>query len=90
MKHYKTVTIPEYTKNVEDKVTCDLCGVKITTDTYEVDEVTVKHQYGHSYPEGGFGQEVEVDMCGECFESKLMPWLSSQGVTQLVERDWDW
>lgn len=89
MKHYKTVTIPEYTKNVEDKVTCDLCGAKIVEKTYEENEVTIKHRYGSNYPEGGHGKEVEVDMCDKCFKSKLMPWLSSQGV-QLIERNWDW
>lgn len=88
MKHYKTVKV-EYTKEVEENVVCDLCGKDIVEGSFEVNEVTVKHKYGHSYPEGGHGKEVEVDMCDKCFKSKLMPWLSSQGV-QLIERDWDW
>lgn len=89
MKHYRKVTIPEYTKNVEDKVTCDLCGLDIVKEAHEVNEVTIQHRYGESYPGASWGHEVEVDMCGKCFKSKLMPWLSSQGV-QLIERDWDW
>jgi hypothetical protein len=89
MKHYKTVTIPEYTKKVEDRVTCDLCGDDIVEKHHEVNEVTVSYRYGESYPEEGWGQEVKVDMCGKCFKLKLMPWLSSQGV-QLIEREWEW
>ena len=88
MKHYKTVRV-EYTKQVEEKVVCDLCGNDIAEESHEVNEVTVKHKYGESYPEASWGQEVEVDMCGECFKSKLMPWLASQGV-QLIKREWDW
>ncbi len=80
MKHLKTLQIPATTKDVVEFITCDLCGEKIATHIYEVDEVIVNHRYGESYPEAGFGKETNVDLCGQCFEEKLIPWLRSQGV----------
>lgn len=90
MKHMKTVAVPATTREVVDFVTCDLCGAKIDTrDNYEVNEVEVHHKTGSSYPEGGSGEDVSVDMCGKCFDEKLVPWLRSQGVEPRTE-EWDW
>jgi hypothetical protein len=51
--------------------------------------VYVKHRDGENYPEGGSGTEVEIDMCPECFKTKLIPWLESQGVV-VQRKDWEW
>lgn len=89
MRHMKTEPVPATTQEVEDKVTCDLCGATIKAGSYDAEEVDVRHRTGCSYPEGGIGEEVSVDMCGNCFDTKLVPWLRSQGANP-TPKDWDW
>jgi hypothetical protein len=90
MKHLKTIPIPATTREIVDHVSCDLCGTTITENyNYAVNEVEVRHKTGTSYPEGGSSEETSVDMCGKCFDEKLVPWLRSQGAEPRSE-DWDW
>ena len=89
MRHMKKVTIPGRIEDRINFVTCDLCGKKIEEKTYVVDEVEVRHKIGSSYPDGGSGEETIVDLCGDCFDTKLIPWLSSQGVKPQTN-EWDW
>lgn len=89
MKHFEEETIPAKTIKSLTKTTCDMCGQEITEGMYEVDEVEIRHKTGTNYPEGGYGEEVEVDMCGICFDEKLIPWLKSEGV-KVTSRGWDW
>jgi len=89
MKHIKTVKVPETTRQITDFVTCDLCGVEITCGNYEVDEVEISCKTGSSYPEGGCGEEIVVDMCSKCFENELIPWLKSKGV-KIETKPWEW
>lgn len=82
-----------------EELRCDLCGAKAKRQNswgdgwYDVNEtevsVTVKQREGESYPEGGSGTEYEVDICPECFRTKLVPWLISQGA-KIQEKDWDY
>lgn len=94
MKHIKTVEvpateIPATTRQWVDFVTCDLCGARlIAVGSYIVDEVEVRHRTGTRFPEGGGGEETSVDMCGRCFDEKLVPWLRSKGAEPRIE-DWD-
>ncbi|MFH1116876.1 MAG: hypothetical protein V1792_23415 [Pseudomonadota bacterium] len=85
----KRIEIPAITQNIVDFVACDICGAKISHGCYEVDEVEVRHKTGSSYPEGGSGTEVTVDMCGKCFDEKLVLWLRSIGAAPRVE-EWEW
>ena len=90
MKHLKTMPIPATTREIVDHVSCDLCGETITKDrNYAVNEVEVRHKTGTSYPEGGDGEEMSVDMCGKCFDEKLVSWLRSQGVVPRTE-SWEY
>ena len=89
MRHMKTEIVPATTREVEDKVACDLCGADINRQGYEIDEVTVKHRMGSSYPECGSGEEVITDICGQCFDKKMVPWLKSQGAEPRIEK-WRW
>lgn len=89
MEHVKTIEVPATTREVVVFVTCDLCGAKIEKQVYEVNEVEVRHKVGDSYPESGSVTETSVDMCGKCFEEKLVPWLRSQCADPRIE-DWDW
>ena len=101
MKTYEKVMEPARERLRLKERTCDLCGTKakheITGDwgagCYEVSEteltVEVRRKVGESYPEGGSGKEIEVDLCPKCFMEKLVPWLRSQGA-KIEEKDWDW
>jgi len=89
MRHMKTIHIPASERSDVDFVTCDLCKEKIEESRYEVDEVEIRRKTGVSYPESGNGIKINVDMCGKCFDEKLMPWLRSQGAEPLTD-EWDW
>lgn len=88
MKHMKTVVVPKQTRECVDFVTCDLCLAKIENKDYHLDEVEIWHKEGDNYPECGSGTEIIVDMCGKCFDEKLVPWLRTQGAVPLT-KDWD-
>lgn len=98
MKHYLKKLTPAKEITVLDNVACDLCG-KIAksgdwgSSLWEVNEteieMTVRQKDGISFPEGGHGTKYEVDICPDCFNTKLIPWLESQGCNAKRD-DWDW
>lgn len=88
MKHMKTVSVPATTREVVERVTCDLCGAPLVESHDDVEEVEIRHKSGWSSPDGGEGKEATVDMCGACFDNKLVPWLRAQGAEPVVT-DWD-
>jgi hypothetical protein len=79
---------------VHDGMTCDLCGKESHfkschtwgTTHFEVQDVTVEWESGHSYPEDRYTLTKFVDVCPDCFRTKLIPWLESQGAT-IKERE---
>ncbi len=80
MKYYKEVEVPEKTVTEIDYATCDICQNKIMEEyNYSVNEVEVCYKSGAVFHDGGYGDEVEVDMCGKCFEEKLVPWVEGFG-----------
>lgn len=101
-KVYKTEMVPakpahEHTS--VDHVTCDLCGAKgkegfwgqnkWTNGDYDIDETTVAFKSGSAYPEGGSYKSWSVDICSNCFNTKLRPWLEQQGAKfDMEESDW--
>jgi hypothetical protein len=86
----KSVEVPATTRIIEDYVSCDLCGDRMHEHgKYEIDDVEIKHRTGVQYPEGGWGEEARVDMCGKCFVSKLIPWLESEDAT-ISKKEWGW
>ena len=89
MKHTRTETVPATTRTAVYRVTCDLCGQEIQRGRRgNAEEVEVKHRTGSAYPEGGSGEEVSVDMCASCFDTKLVPWLREQGA-QVQTTEWE-
>jgi len=79
------------------ETTCDLCGAVAKrgnweSSSWEVNEVevevTVRQKDGSSYPEGGWGTELNVDICPNCFKDVLIPFLRSKGA-QIEEKAWD-
>lgn len=81
MRYTRRVTS---TRDVVDRTTCDLCGDAIVEAAYVINETTIERRLGTGYPEGGDVETVSVDMCVLCFDTKLVPWLKSQGATPLI------
>jgi hypothetical protein len=77
----RTETVPARTREVVDRTTCDLCEQEIRERCYDVDRTEVYREHGTSYPEGTNLTKRRFDVCGPCFESKLVPWLEAQGAT---------
>lgn len=91
MKHKKTITEPSYEREVVDYVTCDLCRQRLplSAGQYRIDEITVMRREGSSYPEGGSGIECEFDLCPQCWDEKLVPWMREQGGEVRIS-EWAW
>jgi len=89
MKEYQEVWVPGRTGLKVVRVICDLCKeVAPEPIRGDVAETKVALRTGTSYPEGGSGEATEFDICPDCFEKQLMPWLKSQGATPYVS-GWD-
>ena len=73
---------------------CDLCGARNTGDDwnprpYDTADTTVQWEYGTCFPDGGDKTVVSFDLCPECFDRRLIPWLREQGAEpRVVETDW--
>ncbi len=89
MRTYEKTEVTQ-TREICTCLKCDICGKEGTRvgiwncGYYEVNktelQVTVHQQDGSSYPDGsGWGTEITIDMCPECFRDKLVPWVNSQG-----------
>lgn len=89
MKHMKIVHIPAKEVQDVDKISCDLCGAEIKPKRYDAEQVTINYRSGYECPDGGSGEETEVDMCSNCFKEKLIPWFKEQGAT-IRTTDWSW
>lgn len=89
MKYYKKIEIPARSKQTLDKTTCDICRRKIENEYCSVEEVKVELKTGNVYPDGGSGENIEFDICKNCFEEKLIPWFKEQGAEPQVT-EWDW
>jgi uncharacterized protein (DUF2225 family) len=100
MRSHKTETHKKIvTKTTSTTITCDICEASITKHgkhtgingtnwaMYDFDFSTtiLKIEIGNAYPEETFGERYEIDICPDCFEEKLIPWLRSLG----VEREWE-
>jgi hypothetical protein len=94
MKTYKETPVPATTRKDFVSVTCDLCKrvskfPNFKESNFDALEIEVKMRTGNSYPEGGSGEEVSFDICPECFQKKLMPFLQAQGA-EPTQTEWDW
>ena len=84
---------PERTVSVECGVICDICKKESskfggwTFDNFGVEECTVNMRRGSNYPEGSCVTTTSFDICSDCFEDKLIPWLESHGATARKEED---
>jgi hypothetical protein len=91
MKYMKTIKVPETTRQVVEKVECDMCGEEIKPSrNYEVDAVTVQRWHGETYPEGGNTRTQSFDICPKCFVEDLMPYIASKRNMAVSESAADW
>jgi hypothetical protein len=94
---YREEVVSEYTRKVEDKIICELCGAEGQSDwgqgAFDILDTTVhmvvKGEEGSSYPEGGWKTEYWLDICPDCFKEKLVPWFEEQG-GRVREKEVDW
>jgi hypothetical protein len=95
MKIYKKTT-----KTVEEinEILCDICKAKKYRDGWgtsesmseRYDDVTIQHNITDtSYPEGGSGSTLELDICPKCFVTKILPFMESIGLDREY-KEWDW
>lgn len=94
-KRYVTKTL---TRGVLAEMTCDLCGAKSdgaswpTPSGWHKEEtevrIVVSRRHGEVYPECGTVYELDVDICSNCFVSKLILWLKEQGAEMNEEEHW--
>lgn len=69
----------------ETKTTCDFCGrdlqeVSRKSSSYDYSRIKIDAKIGSSYPEGDSRQGYRLDVCIECFETKLKPGVEALGV----------
>jgi len=67
-------------------IKCDMCG-KISNrgdgwgkHIYEEKSTTIEYDKGEIYPDGGYLEKLSIDLCPDCFEKVLIPFLKSKGV----------
>lgn len=93
MKTWKKKTVTKEETFLE-KMNCDLCGSVVlkedwSTGRFDTEETVISMKQGSSYPEGASGVETTFDICPDCFETKLIPWLEDQGA-EAQKREYDW
>jgi hypothetical protein len=90
VKHKQKLLIPAREEERTVRVTCDLCGCEIRKPPdFEVSDIEVLFRWGTCYPEAGWGEEFNIDLCPCCFRDRLVPWLRDQGAT-VEEKSWEW
>jgi hypothetical protein len=82
MEHWEERTV---TQNTLVKTTCDICGCEIKTHDggmpMKVNQVTIEHEDYKSWPDDVTGKgTLAPDICGKCFEDKILPFLRSIGL----------
>lgn len=87
----KTIREEEYVSST----TCELCGRSTKNDRdwggedANVNHATVMLEVGYGHGDGGNIQQTIVDVCPDCFKSKMLPWLASQGANPRTDEiDW--
>jgi hypothetical protein len=88
MKTYKTIQVPAREQKTVDEKFCDLCKCKIYPWSGGIDEAEVSYEREFDDENGqdlSKGKRTVVDLCGYCFNGKLIPWLESQGAQPTIE-----
>jgi hypothetical protein len=73
----------------KDRSLTPLAASEWSQGHYDVNETEISFNKGENYPEGGFGEKLEFDICPDCFMNKLVPWMKEQG-SEPRKTEWDW
>ena len=105
MRKYKEVikpAVPETTQQVFSEGSCDICG-KVSTEYdsfnscfnwseesyYHKKMVQIFLENRYNYIDSGSSQKEFFEICPDCFENKVVPFLESLGAKKYTEeRDW--
>jgi hypothetical protein len=86
MKITKNVIVPEKTISDTIGVKCDICGIEkhsVHCDWgdghYDVDKIEISRVVGTRYPGDYDVERLGFDICPDCWDAKLIPWMASQG-----------
>lgn len=88
MIHYKDVE-RRFTEKLPVAITCDICkrfhaGAGWADHSWEIAETRIQMTTGTRHADEDCSKKVSFDICPECFSSKLIPWLESQGATPTI------
>lgn len=91
MKIYEKKIIPAQEKEVCSGTVCDLCKTpdKEWNTNGNLTEIVVKHKWGNTYPDGGLGEKIDIDLCPNCFNDVLVPFLKERGA-EIKTTEWDY
>jgi hypothetical protein len=85
MKTYRKVQV-NFEREEVDKVFCDICKEdldkqrrKTNKSYYFRSEVEMGFEEGTVYPDNGCTDHQAFDLCGECWKTKLVPWMATFG-----------
>ncbi len=69
-------------REVPSREVCDLCGrdTDHADHVYHEEEVTISAFIGDVYPEGSQQTAYDVDICGDCFVTMVVPALMAIGI----------
>lgn len=73
---------------IESYDLCDKCDKKIEVGFGNAFDFSMTHKTGSSYPESGYGEKEEIDLCQDCAED-LMETLKEMGY-RINKSDWDY
>ena len=60
-----------------------------SNDRFGVDKVTVSRSRGNRWPDGGVGKTKWFDVCPECFENKIIPFIHEFRKEKISSEDWE-
>ncbi len=89
MKVFKEIGIPSRVVKQLDSLICDKCDQEIDETAYSAyDADWFELREGSSFPEGGSGTSIVMELCQECSED-LVDLLHKNGYKTRKE-EWDW
>ncbi len=88
MEVKKTRKVIKEVETIEFYYTCDKCGEKITSGSFDAFEFDFELKEGSCYPEGGSGKKQLLDLCKTCAWDAVN--LLKENGFKVREEDWDY
>jgi hypothetical protein len=75
--------------DIVDVEICDWCGKHVEDEApFEANDFNLEWKTGNIYPDGGYGETKEVDLCFKCRE-KFFKLLEENGI-KINIKEWDY